>query len=65
MVVTSGEDSCHIGLLLRNIGGLICRSFLRNLSKNVINAKSMLRIFISRKGSLTLSLAFGLLPNWD
>jgi len=45
--VIHGANHCHIGLLLRIIGGRACRKRHKSMLKNVISAKSLLQTFIS------------------
>ena len=50
VVVIFGEGLYHIGLLLKDIWGLACRSLLKTMSESVISAKGMSLIFISEEG---------------
>ena len=68
--VTQGEDPYLVGLLLRDIGGQVCKRRHRNMLRNVISVKDLRRIFTSLKEFPILLLALGCLLNrawtlWD
>ena len=70
MGVTQGEDPYLVGLLLRDIGGQVCKRRHRNMLRNVISVKDLCRIFTSLKEFPILLLALGCLLNgawtlWD
>jgi len=61
---------CHIELLLKGIGGEVCRKKYKSMLKNVISAKNLLRTFINQEGYSVHCLVHGYLLNgawtlWD
>ena len=63
MEVTLEEGLWPIELLLRGIGGQICKSKRKTSLRNVINAKSSLLAFTSLRNSLIQYPVRGRLPN--
>ena len=59
--VIQGKGHCPTGLLPKDIGGQTCKKRRMNMSRNVINARGLHRIFISLEGRSIVCLVRGLL----
>lgn len=47
MAAIPREGLYHIGLLLKDIGGIACKSLLKTTLESVISAKDLPQIFLS------------------
>lgn len=65
MAIILGEGPYHIELWHKDIGGRACRSPLKSLLKNVINARDMCRRFINQAEDSIPLLARGPLCSGD
>ena len=63
MEVIRGEGPYHIGPLLKDIGGQICRRKRRSMLENVTSVRGLLQTSTSLEEFLTLCPALGLLLN--